>query len=67
MTVARPSLIRRKLRQAQVCFQSAYEMNLVADGLLAEGQRLSDEAQALREGRPGLPRLPSPVARFRSS
>lgn len=48
----RTLIIRRKLRQAQIVFESALEMQATAEGLFAEARRLVDEIQDMREGGP---------------
>ncbi len=46
------ALLNRKLRQARIHFESAVELQAVADGLFAEARRLVDEIADLQDGRP---------------
>ncbi len=46
------ALLNRKLRQARIYYESAMELQAVADGLFAEAKRLVDEIADLQDGRP---------------
>ena len=46
------ALLRRKLRQARIHYESAVELQAVADGLFAEARRLVDEIADIQDGRP---------------
>ena len=48
----RRAMMLRKVRQARIHFESAVELQAVADGLFAEARRLVDEIADLQDGRP---------------
>ncbi len=51
-TAGKRALLNRKLRQARIHYESAVELQAVADGLFAEARRLVDEMADLQDGRP---------------
>jgi hypothetical protein len=51
-TSGKRALLNRKLRQARIHYESAMELQAVADGLFAEARRLVDEIADLQDGRP---------------
>ena len=51
------ALLNRKLRQARIHYESAVELQAVADRLFAEAKRFVDEIEDLQDGRPPVLRL----------
>ncbi len=51
-TAGKRALLNRKVRQARIHYESALELQAVADGLFAEARRLVDEIADHQDGRP---------------